>query len=56
MPAFDLFESMENKKGSKNCLDKTVRFKTVGGAINLPPHKYSIIQNWRGKTVGKDKQ
>ena len=52
-PSFELFESMSKKKMNKNSLGKTDRFKTVGGGIILPPHKYSIIQKWPGKPVGK---
>ena len=52
--SYELFDSVTKKKQNKNFLGKTDRFKTVSGMV-LPPHKYSIIQKWRGKTANKEK-
>ncbi len=53
LPSFDLFDTMNKRKNNKNFLGKTDRFKTLGGGNALPPTKYSVIQNWRGKTTEK---
>lgn len=52
---YELFDSVTKKKLNKNFLGKTDRFKTVGNFSGLPPHKYSIIQNWRGKQTSQVK-
>jgi hypothetical protein len=49
---YDLFDSVTKKKQNKNFLGKTDRFKMASGIV-LPPHKYSIIQKWRGKSAKK---
>ena len=51
-PSFELFDSTNKKKHNKNFLGKTDRFKTLSGIV-IPPAKYSVIQNWRGKSAGK---
>jgi hypothetical protein len=51
---YELFDSVTKKKHNKNFLGKTDRFKSQTGIV-LPPHKYSIIQKWRGKTANKEK-
>lgn len=52
--SYELFDSVTKRKLNKNFLGKTDRFKTSSGAV-LPPSKYSVIQNWRGKTTTKEK-
>jgi hypothetical protein len=40
---------MSKKKHNKNFLGKVDRFKLQKTSCPLPPGKYSVIQNWRGK-------
>jgi hypothetical protein len=53
--SLECFDSLSKIKHNKNFLGKTDRFKTCGPTSGLAPHKYTVIQNWRGKQVSKTK-
>jgi hypothetical protein len=38
-----------SKSKTKNGFGKTDRFKTAPSGSGLPPAKYSVMQEWRGK-------
>lgn len=45
-----LFDSIMKKKHNKNFLGKVDRFKNHDScSVIIPPARYSVIQNWRGK-------
>lgn len=44
---------MQKTKKEKNSLGKVQRFKTTPTGSGLPPAKYSVIQEWRGKDKKK---
>lgn len=45
-----LFDSILKKKQNKNFLGKVDRFKNLNTcSVIIPPGRYSVIQNWRGK-------
>jgi hypothetical protein len=45
-----LFDSIMKKKHNKNFLGKVDRFNNHDScSVIIPPARYSVIQNWRGK-------
>ena len=47
--SYSLFDSIMKQKHNKNFLGKVDRFKLNNSTTNLPPGRYSVIQQWRGK-------
>lgn len=50
---YSLFDSIKKTTSGKNYLGKVERFKTQPSGSGLPPTKYGVVQEWRGKDVGK---
>lgn len=53
---YALFDAAAKVKQNKNLLGKVDRFKTFSSGSGLPPAKYNIIQEWRGKDNAKPKK
>jgi hypothetical protein len=47
--SYSLFDSIMKQKHNKNFLGKVDRFKLNSASTVLPPGRYSVIQQWRGK-------
>lgn len=50
---YTLFQSNNKPKVGKNYLGKVERFKTAPSGSGLPPAKYTVLQEWKGKDNGK---
>jgi hypothetical protein len=52
--SYQLFEDLAKvKPKSKSIMSKVERFKTSASGSGLPPARYNVIQEWRGKDKKK---